>query len=425
MKSLIIKINTILVKNLLNFNTFFLNFFVIFRSFLPTNWKRLNKNYLLALVSNHIIYYPTPITLTYAWSFGALAGICLVIQMLSGIFLAMHYTPHIDLAFSSVEHIMRDVNNGWLIRYIHANGASMFFIVVYFHIFRGLYYGSYMTPRELLWCSGVVIFILMMATAFMGYVLPWGQMSIWGATVITNIFSAIPVIGIDFVYWLWGGLSVDNATLSRFYSLHFLFPFLILGMSFIHLVFLHEFGSNNPLGIVYRTDNIPFYLSYMIKDLYSWLLLFLFFCFFIFFSPNYFGHPDNYIAGDFMVTPTQIVPEWYFLPLYAILRSVPSKLGGLVVLGIAFMCLLFFPYFIGVFQLVRNSIVKPFLKFIIPLFYFNLLFLGWIGGQTVEPLYLFLGQLSLCIYFLFFVLFLVLNIIEFYFIFSYSFINKK
>jgi ubiquinol-cytochrome c reductase cytochrome b subunit len=277
----------------------------------------------------------------------------------------------------------------------------------------------------MLWFSGMVIFFLMMATAFMGYVLPWGQMSLWGATVITNIFSAIPLIGVDFVYWSWGGLSVENATLSRFYSLHFLFPFIILAVVIIHLVFLHEFGSNNPLGIISRTDNITFYLNYIIKDLYSWILLLLFFAFFVFFSPNYFGHPDNYIFGDFMVTPTQIVPEWYFSPLYAILRSVPSKLGGLIVLVIAILFFLFWPFFLGVFQLVRNSFFKPFLKILLPLFFFNLLFLGWIGGQSVEPLYLFLGQLSIFVYFFIFFIFVLVNVLEFYIIFSYGFISKN
>ena len=353
--------------------------------------------------------YLSPSNFTYMWSLGSMALICLIIQILSGLFISMFYKPDINMAFTSVEYINRELYYGWLVRYIHMNGASIFFLVVYLHMSKHILYGSYTYPRQVLWFSGMIIFILMMATAFMGYVLPWGQMSLWGATVITNIFSAIPVIGIDFVYWLWGGFSIENATLSRFYSLHFLFPFVILALSFVHLVFLHEFGSNNPLGIIYRTDNIPFYLSYMIKDLYSWICLFLFFSFFVFFNVNYFGHPDNYIAGDFMVTPTHIVPEWYFLPLYAILRSVPSKLGGLIVLGIAFMCFLFLPYFIGVFQLVRNSLFKPFLKLIIPLFYFNLLFLGWIGGQTAEPLYLFLGQFALFIYFIFFMYFLNLK----------------
>ena len=214
-----------------------------------TKTLRWNQNYVMSFVDNHIIHYPTPINLSYAWSFGSSAGICLVIQILSGVFLAMHYTPHIDLAFSSVEHIMRDVNNGWLIRYIHANGASMFFIVVYCHIFRGLYYGSYMQPRQLLWCSGVVIFILMMGTAFMGYVLPWGQMSFWGATVITSLVTAVPVVGQSIVDWLWGGFTVNNATLNRFFSLHFLLPFLIAGLTLLHLALLHKDGSNNPLGV--------------------------------------------------------------------------------------------------------------------------------------------------------------------------------
>jgi ubiquinol-cytochrome c reductase cytochrome b subunit len=227
---------------------FLLNFIIGLKRFSPVNWSRFNKNYILALVSNHIIYYPTPITLTYAWSFGALAGICLVVQMLSGIFLAMHYTPNVDLAFSSVEHIMRDVNNGWFIRYVHANGASMFFIVVYFHIFRGLYYGSYMAPREHLWCSGVLLFVLMMGTAFTGYVLPWGQMSFWGATVITSLVTVIPVAGQPIVEWLWGGYTVNNPTLNRFFSIHFTLPFLIAGLTLIHLALLHKEGSSNPIG---------------------------------------------------------------------------------------------------------------------------------------------------------------------------------
>lgn len=257
--------------------------------------------------------YLSPSNFTYLWSLGSMALICLIIQIISGIFISMFYKADINMAFTSVEYINRELYYGWLVRYIHMNGASIFFLVVYLHMSKHILYGSYTYPRQVLWFSGMIIFILMMATAFVGYVLPWGQMSLWGATVITNIFSAIPVIGIDFVYWLWGGLSVENATLSRFYSLHFLLPFVILALSFIHLVFLHEFGSNNPLGIISKTDNIPFYLNYIIKDLYSWICLFFFFSYFVFFNVNFFGHPDNYIAGDFMVTPTQIVPEWYFL----------------------------------------------------------------------------------------------------------------
>jgi len=364
--------------------------------------------------------YLSPSNFTYMWSLGSMALFCLIIQIISGLFLSMFYKADINMAFTSVEYINRELYYGWLVRYIHMNGASIFFLVVYLHMSKHILYGSYTYPRQVLWFSGMLIFFCMMATAFMGYVLPWGQMSLWGATVITNIFSAIPVIGVDFVYWLWGGLSVENATLSRFYSLHFLLPFVILGLSIIHLVFLHEFGSNNPLGIISRVDSMKFYLNYIIKDLYSWLLLLLFFGFFVFFHVNYFGHPDNYILGDFMVTPNQIVPEWYFLPLYAILRSVPSKLGGLIVLGIAVLFFLFWPYFIGVFQGIRNSLFKPLFKVIIPLFFFNLLLLGWIGGQSVEPLYLFLGQLSIFVYFFFFVLLILFNIIEFYLIQLYG-----
>jgi len=250
---------------------------------------RWNKNNLLAVLDSHIIDYPTPVNLNYMWSFGSTAGICLVIQIISGIFLAMHYTPHVDMAFTSVEHIMRDVNNGWLIRYIHANGASMFFIVVYSHIFRGLYYGSYMYPRGKLWASGVIIFLLMMATAFMGYVLPWGQMSFWGATVITNLFSAIPFIGSSIVEWLWGGFSVDNATLNRFFSLHYLLPFLIAGLTIIHLSLLHDEGSNNPLGVNTNIDTISFYPYFYVKDLLAFFLLLTFFSFFVFFLSKFFG----------------------------------------------------------------------------------------------------------------------------------------
>jgi len=245
---------------------------------------RLNKHSLLAFVDSHIVSYPTPVNLNYMWSFGSTAGICLVIQIITGIFLAMHYTPHVDLAFNSVEHIMRDVNNGWLIRYLHANGASMFFIVVYCHIFRGLYFGSYIYPRGQLWASGVIIFLLMMATAFMGYVLPWGQMSFWGATVITNLFSAIPFVGTSIVEWLWGGFSVDNATLNRFFSLHYLMPFAIAGLTLVHLSLLHTVGSNNPLGVNTNVDSVSFYPYFYVKDLLAFFCIncfILFFCIFL------------------------------------------------------------------------------------------------------------------------------------------------
>jgi quinol-cytochrome oxidoreductase complex cytochrome b subunit len=400
MKKLIIKINSILIKSFLIFQSLFLNVSVSLRRLLPVNWGRLNKNYLLALVSNHIIYYPTPITLTYAWSFGALAGICLVIQMLSGIFLAMHYTPHIDLAFSSVEHIMRDVNNGWLIRYIHANGASMFFIVVYFHIFRGLYYGSYMAPREILWCSGVVLFILMMATAFTGYVLPWGQMSFWGATVITSLVTVVPVAGQAIVEWLWGGYTVNNPTLNRFFSLHFTLPFVIAGMTLIHLALLHKEGSNNPIGSDTGVDDIPFYPYFFAKDLFAFFCFLLFFGFFVFYFPNVLNHADNYIPADPLKTPAHVVPEWYFLPYYAILRSIPHKAGGIVAMGGSLIVLFLIP-FINTSE-VRNTTYRPIFKFFYWLLVSDFILLIWLGQKPVKDTYVLAGQIATVYYFLFF-----------------------
>jgi ubiquinol-cytochrome c reductase cytochrome b subunit len=358
---------------------------------------RWNKDYILSIVDSHLIDYPSPINLSYAWSFGSLAGICLVIQILTGIFLAMHYTPHIDLAFASVEHIMRDVNGGWLMRYMHANGASMFFIVVYCHIFRGLYYGSYMAPRELLWCSGVVIFLLMMATAFMGYVLPWGQMSFWGATVITNLFS---VAGQWVVDWLWGGFSVDNPTLNRFFSLHFLMPFLIAGMVLAHLALLHRDGSNNPLGIESSGDKISFYPYYYVKDLFSFMLFVVFFSVFLFYYPNLLGHPDNYIPANPMVTPHHIVPEWYFLPFYAILRSIPDKLGGVLAMGGAIVILLFLP-FINTSE-VRSSTFRPIYRKLFWFIFADFLLLGWIGQEVVEYPFEQIGLAATVFYFLYF-----------------------
>ena len=372
---------------------------------------RWNKDYLISVIDNHIIDYPSPINLTYAWSFGALAGICLVIQILTGIFLAMHYTPHIDYAFSSVEHIMRDVNSGWLIRYMHANGASMFFIVVYSHIFRGLYYGSYMTPREHLWCSGVVIFLLMMATAFMGYVLPWGQMSFWGATVITNLFSAIPFIGPSIVEWLWGGFSVDNATLNRFFSLHFVMPFVIAGLVIIHIALLHRDGSNNPLGVESSSDKISFYPYFYVKDLFSLMCFIVFFSVILFYYPNMLGHPDNYIPADPMSTPAHIVPEWYFLPFYAILRSIPDKLGGVLAMGGAIVILLLLPFINTSY--IRSSTFRPIYRKFYWLLVADFLLLGWIGQEVVEKPFIQIGQGATIFYFVFFlVLFPLFGIVE-------------
>jgi len=366
--------------------------------------SRWNKDFILSFVDSHIINYPTPINLNYFWSFGSTAGIALVIQIITGIFLAMHYTPHIDLAFNSVEHIMRDVNNGWLVRYFHANGASVFFIVVYCHIFRGLYFGSYMYPRAGLWMSGVVIFLLMMATAFMGYVLPWGQMSFWGATVITNLFSAIPIIGKTTVEWLWGGFSVNNATLNRFLSLHYLLPFLIAGVTIIHLSLLHKDGSNNPLGIHTRVETISFYPYFYVKDLFSFFLFFIFFSLFVFFAPNVLGHPDNYIPANPLVTPPHIVPEWYFLPFYAILRSIPNKLGGVIAMISAILILLLLP-FINLSN-IRSSKFRPLFAFLYWFLVSDFLLLGWLGQKPVEDPYINIGFFCTVLYFLILLVFI-------------------
>ena len=372
---------------------------------------RWNKDSMLSFVDSHIINYPTPINLNYMWSFGSTAGICLVIQIITGIFLAMHYTPHVDLAFSSVEHIMRDVNNGWLIRYLHANGASMFFIVTYCHIFRGLYYGSYMHPRGHLWCSGVIIFLLMMATGFMGYVLPWGQMSFWGATVITNLFSAVPLVGGAIVEWLWGGFSVDNATLNRFFSLHYLMPFLIAGLVLVHLSLLHSNGSNNPLGINKNVDTVSFYPYFYVKDLFAFLLLIAFFSFFVFYYPNFLGHSDNYIPANPLVTPAHIVPEWYFLPFYAILRSIPDKLGGVVAMIAAILILLLLPI-INTSE-IRRSKFRPIFGVAYWFFAADFLLLGWIGQKPVETPYIEVGMGLTLFYFVFLlVLVPVIGLIE-------------
>jgi quinol-cytochrome oxidoreductase complex cytochrome b subunit len=360
------------------------------------------KNSLLSVVNNHIIDYPTPINVNYYYGFGSLSGLMLVVQILTGIFLAMHYTPHIDLAFNSVEHIMRDVNYGWLIRYIHANGASFFFIVVYIHMFRGLYYGSYITPREHLWCSGVLIFIAMMATAFMGYVLPWGQMSFWGATVITNLFSAIPYIGKDIVEWLWGGFSVDNPTLNRFFSLHFTLPFIIIGLVLLHLVLLHENGSNNPLGIYIKMETIPFYPYFYVKDLFGFVVLMFIFSIFVYYYPNTLGHPDNYIPANPMKTPLHIVPEWYFLPFYAILRSIPNKIGGVIAMFGSLLILLTIPFTNS--SEVRSTVFRPIFKILYWLLVVSFLILGWIGQMPVDYPYTEVGIIAMIYYFFFFLI---------------------
>ncbi|HLJ64964.1 MAG TPA: cytochrome b N-terminal domain-containing protein [Stellaceae bacterium] len=352
--------------------------------------------------------YPTPRNLSYWWNFGSLAGIALVIMIITGVFLAMDYTPHVDLAFDSVERIMRDVPYGWLLRYIHMNGASFFFVVTYIHIFRGLYYGSYKEPRELLWMLGVVILLLMMATAFMGYVLPWGQMSFWGAKVITNLFSAIPGVGKDVVMWLWGGFSVDNPTLNRFFSLHYLLPFILVGVVMLHLIALHQHGSNNPLGIDRKgsQDSIPFHPYYTIKDAFGVGVFLTIFACFVFFAPNFLGDPQNYVPADPVRTPPEIVPEWYFLPYYAILRSIPYKLPGVIAMVSSLLVLFILPWLDT--SRVRSAHFRPIFKWVFWGLVIDVLALGWAGAHKPEGTALLIGQLATAYYFLHFLVLLPL-----------------
>lgn len=369
------------------------------------NKMRILKTHpLLSIVNGMLIDLPAPANLNYLWGFGSLLGLCLIIQLASGIFLAMHYTPNIELAFTSVEHIMRDVNYGWLLRYIHANGASMFFIMVFMHIARGLYHGSYTKPREIVWSVGVIILIIMMATAFLGYVLPWGQMSFWGATVITNLISAIPYIGNDIVQWLWGGFSVSNATLNRFFSFHYLLPFVLTGLVLVHLISLHVDGSNNPIGINSNIDKIPFHPYYSSKDLFGYGMFLIFFSFFIYFAPNVLGHPDNYIPANPLVTPAHIQPEWYFLFAYAILRSIPNKLLGVLALFASLLVLLVLPYVH--LARIRSLQFRPISKILFWFFVADFIMLTYIGAQVVEEPWITIGQVSSIFYFLYF---LVLN----------------
>ena len=362
----------------------------------------------LSFLNETLVVYPAPRNLSYWWNFGSLAGFALVVMIITGIVLAMQYTAHVDYAFLSVERIMRDVNGGWLIRYIHMNMASFFFIVVFIHMFRGLYYGSYKAPREILWMLGVVILLLMMATAFMGYVLPWGQMSFWGATVITNLFSAIPVFGEDIVVWLWGGFSVDNPTLNRFFALHYLLPFVIVGAVVLHLWALHRFGSGNPLGIEANgpQDKIPFHPYYTVKDAFGVGVFLIAFCAFVFFAPNFLGHPDNYIPANPLVTPAHIVPEWYFLPFYAILRSVPDKLLGVVAMFASIGILFILPWLDR--SPVRSAKFRPVYKWFFWLFFANCILLGWVGQEAAEGLPLILGRLATAWYFIHFLVVLPL-----------------
>ena len=347
------------------------------------------------------LFIPTPKNLNWWWIWGIVLAFCLALQIVTGIVLVMHYTPHVDMAFASVERIMRDVNHGWLIRYIHMNGASFFFIAVYIHIFRGMYYGSYKQPRELLWILGVVIFLLMMATAFMGYVLPWGQMSYWGATVITNLFSAIPLVGDDIVTLLWGGFSVDNPTLKRFFALHYLLPFVIFAVVFLHVWALHVTGSNNPTGVEPKgkQDTLPFHPYYTMKDTFGLIVFVIIYAAFVFFMPNALGHPDNYIPADPLVTPAHIVPEWYFLPFYAILRAITfdigipftdialieAKLGGVIAMFGAIVLLLIMPWLDT--HPVRSARYRPLYKKALLVFVFGVVVLGYAGSQPADKVY--------------------------------------
>ena len=371
---------------------------------------------IFTLINHELHEYPTPKNLNYWWNFGSLAGIVLVVMLVTGIVLAMHYTAHVDLAFGSVERIMRDVNYGWLIRYIHMNGASMFFIIVYIHMLRGLYFGSYQAPRELLWMIGVFILLAMMATAFMGYDLPWGQMSFWGATVITNLFSAIPLVGDSIVTLLWGGFSVDNPLLNRFFSLHYLLPFVIVGLVVLHIVALHQHGSNNPIGIDMKTeqDSLPFHPYYTVKDMLGLGAFLTFFAFFVFFAPNYFGEADNYIMADALQTPAHIVPEWYFLPYYAILRAftadwfvynilslggfiMTAKLMGVLAMFASILLLLFLPWLDG--SKVKSSRFRPVHSMFVWIFVLDCIVLGICGAKPADGMWLIIGQTATIYYF--------------------------
>nr|CCD33016.1 cytochrome b [Testudo graeca]CCD33017.1 cytochrome b [Testudo graeca] len=350
---------------------------------------------MMKIINNSFIDLPSPSNISAWWNFGSLLGICLILQIITGIFLAMHYSPNISLAFSSVAHITRDVQYGWLIRNMHANGASIFFMCIYLHIGRGLYYGSYLYKET--WNTGVVLLLLIMATAFMGYVLPWGQMSFWGATVITNLLSATPYIGNTLVQWIWGGFSVDNATLTRFFTLHFLLPFATIGLAMVHLLFLHETGSNNPTGLNSDTDKIPFHPYFSYKDLLGLILMLTTLLALTLFSPNLLGDPDNFTPANPLSTPPHIKPEWYFLFAYAILRSIPNKLGGVLALLFSILALLLMPTLHTSKQ--RSTMFRPLNQTLFWCLTANLLILTWIGSQPVENPFITIGQVASILYF--------------------------
>lgn len=360
------------------------------------------RNPLQSIANEYLIDSPAASNLSYFWSFGSLQGLNQVVMIITGIQLAMHYTANIEMAFNSVEHITRDVNQGWLLRYFHANGASFFFIFVYLHIGRGLYYGSYRQPRTLLWIQGVIIFIQMMATAFIGYVQPWGQMSLWGATVITNQLSAIPWIGNDLVQQIWGGFSVENPTQNRFFSLHYLMPFILAALVIMHQIALHVNASNTPLGIASKhTDQIRFHPYFTSKDQIGFFWMAILLSIFVFYFPNYLGHPDNSIPANPLVTPPHIVPEWYFLPFYAIQRSIPDKQGGVIAMFGAIVILI--PQALIKSKSIRSNRYRPIVNAIFWIFVFNFFFLLWLGAKPIEEPYTTLGLLSTIFYFLYFV----------------------
>nr|YP_009730378.1 cytochrome b [Stephanometra indica]QHT54543.1 cytochrome b [Stephanometra indica] len=369
---------------------------------------------LLKVINSTFISLPCPSNFFIWWNFGSLLGLCLIIQLLTGIFLAMHYTADVSLAFSSVGHICRDVNYGWLLRNIHANGASLFFICIYIHIGRGIYYGSYVNYET--WNIGVILLFLVMGTAFVGYVLPWGQMSFWGATVITNLLSAIPYLGVFLVQWVWGGFSVDNATLVRFFTFHFILPFIIVALSVVHLLFLHQTGSNNPTGIDSSFDKVPFHIYYTIKDLLWFFIIVSFLGLIALFFPNAFNDPDNFIPANPLVTPEHIQPEWYFLFAYAILRSIPNKLGGVLALVGAIAVLFIIPLLHTSNQ--QSNVFRPFSQLVFWCLVVCFFILTWLGGQPVESPYIELGQIASIFYFsIFFFWFPLISYLENFFVF--------
>jgi len=358
-----------------------------------------SRSFYITLIKVSGIYYPSPTNTTYLWNSGFLAFVFLILQMITGIILAMFYNPHITLAYESIMFINNEVYYGWLLKALHANGASFFFLVIYIHMARGMYYGSYAYPRHLLWVSGVIIWAIMIATAFLGYVLPWGQMSFWAAMVITTLLSAIPLIGNEILYLLWGGFSLENVTLHRFYSLHYMLPFIIMVLSLLHFIFLHEHGSTNPLGINMANDMCVFIPYYLIKDVYFLIFISIFMGILLFIVPDVFSHPDNYNHANFLVTPNHIIPEWYFLPLYAVLRSVTNKLLGIFLILMFILSILLVPFILHN-SYFRSAMFKPLYRFLYGVVIINCIILGWIGGLPVMDPFILIGQIATLVHFL-------------------------